>query len=36
LHQGKYQLIPDGQAAHSETVEIKSDSKTMLEVTLKK
>ncbi|MEI6707282.1 MAG: carboxypeptidase-like regulatory domain-containing protein [Methylococcales bacterium] len=36
LHQGKYQLILDGQAAHSETVEIKSDSKTMVEVTLKK
>lgn len=36
LHQGKYQLMLDGQAAHSEIVEIKSDSKTMLEVTIKK
>jgi hypothetical protein len=36
LHQGKYQLLLDGQATHSELVEIKSDSKSMIEVTLKK
>lgn len=36
LHQGKYQLMLDNQAAHSEIIEIKSDSKTMMEVTLKK
>ena len=36
LHQGKYQLLLDGQTTQTELVEIKSDSKTMLEVTLKK
>ena len=35
LHQGNYQLLLDGQM-QSERVDIKSDSKTMIEVTLKK